>query len=329
MIQDNLPQAASVPQPLTLQQFIVLFLIFTVGLVIAYFAIDAIEKLKVKKLSKPKYIYLKTSFMNKYIDKLFEVPFIEKLIKKVSYKISYFNTYDPRVNYRNSLLMIISSLIISIVLFVSMVTYFGADIWYMYILYIIMIVLVINILLSYYGDFRERALSKQLPEALNDLKIAYDTKKRLKLAILHSYEEMPKEAKKEFARLAESDNLEESILYLRDRVKNQWFKIILTLMLLAVQKGDKEGALSEQLQNLNGIITQEILIKESSRLLFQTYKLFVVFSPVLAWFMKNQNMNISADFAEYYNSFASQNSFAGLLIICFAAYYVLSFFEKI
>jgi hypothetical protein len=314
---------------LSLEQFLSLFLVFITLLVVTYFVLETIEKAKVKKLTKPKYIYLKTSFLTKYIDRLFEIPFIEKLIKKVSYKISYFNSYDAKVNYRNALLMIISAFIIAVTLFALMVINFGAEIWYMYILYVVMILLLLNIVISFYSDYKEINLAKQLPEALNDLKIAYDTKKRLKLAILHSYEDMPKDIKKEFARLAESDNLEESIIYLRDRVKSQWFKIILTLMLLAVQKGDKEGALSEQFQSLNGIITQEILIKESNRLLFQTYKLFVLAAPAFAWFMKNQNLNISSSFKDYYNTFASHNEFALLLIVCFVGYYVLNTFEKI
>lgn len=316
-------------QALRPEQFLIILFSCIAFLVIIYMIIDIIEKAKVRKLSKPKYIYLKTSFLNKYIDKLFEVPVIEKFLKGLSYRISYFNSYDARVNYRNSLLMAIAVIVMSVSLFVIMIVNFGGGIWHLYLLYIVVIVLIIYILVNFYGEMKETVLSKQLPEALNDLKIAYDSKKRLKLAILESYKDMPKDISKEFARLAESDNLEESIVYLRNRVKNQWFKMVLTLMLLAVEKGDKEGALSEQLQNLNGIISQEILIKESNRLLFQLYKLFVLGAPFMAWFMKTQNMKISADIAEYYTKVAAQNAFEGLLVVCIVCYFTLDLFEKI
>ncbi len=316
-------------QALSIEHLFVFLIGAIVFLAIAYFIIDIIEKAKVRKLSKPKYIYLKTSFLNKYIDKLFEIEFIEKLIKHISYKVSYFNSYDPRVNYRNALLMLVSVIFMSITIFTVMILNFGGAVWYLYLLYIVVIVLIIYILMSFYSDMKETRLSKQLPEALNDLKIAYDNKKRLKLAILEAYVDMPKDIKKEFGRLAESDNLEESIIFLRNRVKNQWFKIVLTLMLLAVQKGDKEGALSEQLQNLNGIISQEILIKESNRMLIQLYKLFVLGAPFMAWFMKEQNIKMSSDIAEFYNSVAGYNAFASVLIVCIISYFVLHIFEKI
>lgn len=315
---------------LTPEQFLAVMIMFIIILVIVYFILDIIEKAKVKKLSKPKYIYLKTSFINKYIDKLFQVPILEKFIKSISYKISYFNSYDARVNYRNALLLSITVGFMAAGLFAALVLMFGGSVWYLYLLYVVIIVLVIYIMLNVYSDMKEMVLSKQLPEALNDLKIAYDSKKRLKLAILESYEDMPKDIKKEFARLAESDNLEESIIFLRNRVKNPWFKIVLTLMLLTVQKGDKEGALSDQLQNLNGIISQEILIKESNRLLFQLYKVFVLLlAPAMALFMKNSTISMSDDIARYYESAAAGNALAGLFIICIVCYFILDVFERL
>ncbi len=317
------------PQGLTSEQFLAILFGFIVLLTIAYFIFDIIEKAKVKKLSKPKYIYLKTSFLNKYIDKLFEIKFIERLVKMVSYRLSYFNSYDARVNYRNALLMIISTIVFAAAMFAAMVLFLGGTAWYLYLLYIVIIVLIIYIALSFYGELKELTLAKQLPEALNDLKIAYDNKKRLKLAILHSYEDMPRNIKKEFARLAESDNLEESITFLKNRVKNQWFKIVLTLMEIAVKKGDKEGALSEQFQNLNGIISQEILIKESNRLLFQLYKIFVLASPVMAFLMRNATSSISSEIAEYYKTIEASNALAGVIITCIVCYFILDMFEKI
>jgi Flp pilus assembly protein TadB len=314
---------------LTAEQFVGLLLIFIAILALVYFTLDMIEKAKVKKLSKPKFIYLKSGFLNKYIDKLFEIKVIEKYIKELSYKISYFNSDDARVNYRNSFLMVIAVILLSISLFIVMVLSLGGTVWYLYALYIVMIVLVIYILMNTYADMKESVISKQLPEALNDLKIAYDNTKRLKLAVIQSYQDMPKEIRKEFARIAESDNLEESILYLREKIRNQWFKMVLTLMLLAVQKGDKEGALSEQLQNLNGIISQEILIKESNRAVFQLYKMFVLGAPFMAMFMKGQISAISADVAKYYSSVSGQNALGGLIIACLLCYFILDTVQKI
>ena len=314
---------------LTTEQFVVIFLVFVALLVVLYFSIDIIEKAKVKKLRKPKYIYLKTSFLNKYIDKIFEVPLLEKFIKKVSQKISYLNSYDARVNYRNALLMIIGTVVLSVTLFAMLVVYFKSSIWYLYLLYVIIIVLIIYIALNFYAEMKEIAMAKQLPEALNDLKIAYDNKKRIKLAILHSYEDMPKDIRKEFSRLAESDNLEESIVFLQNRVKNPWFKLVLTLMLLAVKKGDKEGALSDQLQNLNGIISQEILIRESNRMMFQLYKVFVLASPILAAFLKNSTSSMSQQIADYYQKTSAMNALAGFIITCIVCYFILDMFEKI
>lgn len=316
-------------QPLSAQQFLVILIIYVMILAISYYIIDIIEKSKVKKLTKPKFIYLKTSFLNKYIDKLFEVPIIEKYLKRISGKLSYFNSYDARVNYRNALLLSIVIITTSIIMFTALVVMFKASIWYLYLLYIIVIVLIIYISLNFYGEMKELKLAKQLPEALNDLKIAYDNKKRLKLAILEAYDDMPKDIRREFARLAESDNLEESIIFLRNRVKNDWFKIVLTLMLLAVQKGDKEGALSDQLQNLNGIISQEILIKESNRLMFQLYKIFVLASPLFAFFLRNNLMAMSDDIAKLYQSVNAANALSGIFILCIIAYFVLDTFEKI
>lgn len=316
-------------QPLSAQQFLVLLVIYIVLLVISYYVIDIIEKSKVRKLTKPKFIYLKTSFLNKYIDKLFEIKLVEKYIKRIAYKLSYFNSYDPRVNYRNALLLTIVVAFMSITMFVSLVIMFKANIWYIYFLYVVLIVLIIYIAMSFYGEMKELRLAKQLPEALNDLKIAYDNKKRLKLAILEAYEDMPRDIRKEFARLAESDNLEEAIIFLRNRVKNDWFKIVLTLMLLAVQKGDKEGALSDQLQNLNGIISQEILIKESNRLMFQLYKIFVLASPLLVFYLRNNMMSMSQDIAKQYESVSAANALSGVLILCIIAYFTLDTFEKI
>ena len=315
---------------LTTEQFFVFFLICVAFLIAVYFIIDAIEKAKVKKLTKPKYIYLKTSFLNKYIDKLFQFPIVERLIKQVSYKLSYLNSSDARVNYRNALLMIISTVIMALGAFILMVVYFKSSVWYLYLLYIVIIVLTIYIALNLYSDIKETALSKQLPEALNDLKIAYDNKKRIKLAIIHSYEDMPKDIKKEFSRLAESDNLEEAIAFLRNRVRNPWFKIVLTLILLAVKKGDKEGALSDQLQNLNGIISQEILIKESNKMLFQLYKIFVlILAPAMALYMRSATMGISQEISNYYQTPAASNALAGLLITCIVSYFILDIFEKV
>lgn len=316
-------------QPLSAEQFLVLLLIYVVVLVISYYIIDIIEKSKVKKLSKPKYIYLKTSFLNKYIDKLFEIPIIEKYIKRISYKLSYFNSYDERVNYRNALLLSIAVAFMSLTMFIALCVMFKGSVWYLYLLYVVLIVLIVYIAISFYGEMKELNLAKQLPEALNDLKIAYDNKKRLKLAILEAYNDMPRDIRKEFARLAESDNLEQSIIFLRERVKNDWFKIVLTLMLLAVQKGDKEGALSDQLQNLNGIISQEILIKESNRLLFQLYKIFVLMAPLLAYFLRNNMMAMGEDIAKLYESVDAANALAGVLILCIVSYFLLDTFEKI
>jgi len=316
-------------QPLSAQQFIVLLLTYLVILGISYYVIDIIEKAKVKKLTKPKFIYLKTSFLNKYIDKLFEVPIIEKYLKRISYKLSYFNSYDPKVNYRNAFLLTIVVMLVSISLFVTLIIMFGASIWYLSILYIVVIILLIYIVLNFYSEMMDLKLAKQLPEALNDLKIAYDNRKRLKLAIIDSYVDMPKEIRKEFARLAEADNLEESLVFLREKIKNQWFKIVLTLMLLAVQKGDKEGALSEQLQNLNGIISQEILIKESNRLMFQLYKIFVLASPLFAFILRNNLMSMSEDIAKAYDSISAVNALSGVFILCIISYFALDTFEKI
>ena len=316
-------------QPLSAEQFLVILFIYIFVLAISYYVIDIIEKTKVKKLSKPKFLYLKTSFLNKYIDKLFEVPTIEKYIKRISYKLSYFNSYDPRVNYRNAFLLTIVIMFMSLTMFITLTKMFKASIWYLYLLYVVVIVLLIYIGLSFYGEMKELKLAKQLPEALNDLKIAYDNKKRLKLAILEAYDDMPKDIRKEFARLAESDNLEEALICLRNRVRNDWFKIVLTLMLLAVQKGDKEGALSDQLQNLNGIISQEILIKESNRLMFQLYKMFVLISPLFAYFLRNNMMAMSKDIAKLYESVNAVNALSGVFILCIIAYFTLDTFEKI
>ncbi|MGE5473749.1 MAG: type II secretion system F family protein [Ignavibacteriales bacterium] len=316
-------------QPLTAEQFLVLLGVYVFALVICYYIIDIIERSKVKKLSKPKFIYFKTSFLNKYIDKLFEIPIIEKYIKRISYKLSYFNSYDERVNYRNALLLSIAVIFMSLLMFIILCVMFQGSIWYLYLLYVVLIVLIVYIVLSFWGEMKELKMAKQLPEALNDLKIAYDNKKRLKLAILEAYNDMPRDIRKEFARLAESDNLEQSIIFLRERVKNDWFKIVLTLMLLAVQKGDKEGALSDQLQNLNGIISQEILIKESNRLMFQLYKIFVLAAPLFAYFLRNNMMAMGADIAKLYESVDAANALAGVLILCIVAYFLLDTFEKI
>jgi len=316
-------------QPLSAEQFLIILVIYVLILAISYYVIDVIEKTKVKKLHKPKFLYLKTSFLNKYIDKLFEIPIIEKYIKRISYKLSYFNSYDARVNYRNALLLTIVIMFVSLGMFITLVVMFKASIWYLYLLYIVVIVLVIYIVLNFYGEMKELKMAKQLPEALNDLKIAYDNRKRLKLAILESYDDMPKDIRREFARLAEADNLEESLLFLRNRVKNEWFKIVLTLMLLAVQKGDKEGALSDQLQNLNGIIAQEILIKESNRLLFQLYKAFVLGSPLFAFFLRNNMMSMSTEVAKKYESISAANALSGVFIFCIISYFVLDTTEKI
>lgn len=312
---------------LTGEQFLIYLIGAIIFLTICYFILNAIEKAKVRKLSKPKYIYLKTGFLNKYIERLFEIPFMERLIKNVSYKISYLNTSDVRVNYRNALLLIICALIMSVIFLVLMII--KGIVWYLAMLYIGIIVLIIYVLVSVYSEMKEIKLAKQLPEALNDLKIAYDNKKRLKLAIQQAYEDMPRDIKKEFARLAEADNLEEALIHLKNKIKNPWFKLVLTLMLLTVQKGDKEGALSEQLQSLNGIISQEILIKESNRLLFQLYKLFILVSPVVALLMREATKDISERIVEYYQSIEASYALAMLLLACIGLYLVLDVCEKI
>lgn len=324
-----MPQTSAGSVVFSAEQFMGLLLIFIGVLALVYFTLDIIEKAKVKKLTKPKFIYLKAGFLNKYIDKLFEIKIIEKFIKKLSYKLSYFNSDDERVNYRNSLIMTMTVILLSVGLFIVMLLSFGGTVWYLYLLYIIVIVLVIYIFLSAYADMKESVISKQLPEALNDLKVAYDTTKRLKMAIIQSYQDMPKQIRKEFAKLAESDNLEQSIIFLRDKIKNQWFKMVLTLMLLAVQKGDKEGALSEQFQSLNGIISQEILIKEASRTVFQLYKMFVLGAPFISIFLKSQISQLSTELAEYYASTSGQNAVCGLMISCIVCYFILDLIEKI
>lgn len=254
------------------------------------------------------------------------VPILGEIQKKVAVKYAITNTSDREYNENAASFIMFLFLIASSASFYMLLSY--AKVWYIFIVNLAICFAIPYLIFNIYFDIMLSRLIKQLPDAIDEFSSSYRKSNKIYHALRDSYPSMPKMMSKEFERLYKSYNIdfEEGIVFFKERVKNEWAYIFTSLLLINHQKG---GNITEQLDDLNGEIENDIITKDKTRSKMMGFKVISLGGVLLTFFAIKANEIMSPAAREYYNTVEGMNAIAITITVSAVTFLISSIIEKV
>ncbi|MGE4283045.1 MAG: hypothetical protein AB7G87_04920 [Clostridia bacterium] len=306
--------------------FVTIFAALCVMLI--YYIIAAIEDMSKKRLYNGVQRHL--AKIDKITEFLLQYEFFERIINAIADQIGFTNVKSQFENQKQAVVTIFFTLFAFILLYFYTIRYF-AHIWYLYIIYFFVSIIVLLIIFRTIAEQRERKIVKQLPECAYLTNRRYGSLKKVIESIKSSLDDYPNEFRNEMIRIVEfSGDVSQAIEYASRRIRNPWFKILLTIIKEAYIRGDKEGAFEKQLSEYTDSVNAELAIVTSNESGLFLQKVTFLGVPFLIPLIQNFNKYA----LKYVNSgfYDSSENYSMILIIIMGSilgFIVTSILEKI
>lgn len=266
----------------------------------------------------------KDSLLKILVRKLSKYPVLKRIIISVSYKVAIFNkdSLEKNKEYAVALLIIKSSFMM---IFLGIIFPYINLIWYMSLFYMLISIIFISLVVYALSMFAKMSFTKKLPKTIKVLNSRLAITEDILEAIDLSKYDFDKPIRREMTRIYDClrkntrEKAKETFDFLEDVYRNDYFRLLINLILQADEKGVTEE-IKKQFSDINEEILTELENQRDLDLVAKIYVGVGLLFPLFIRFVEEFNRRGLGDKADIFYSSPSGMIFKIAILVCILIY---------